>query len=873
LDRPLSSALLADRKAFQSDLTQCRTHAERVQLFQNHILEEMNRIRADYTAGGLSSLTEFAGRTAEWIEFLLKEAFWWAFEETTVTSCVSPAQANLRKEAGLFWRISPVAASPSLGASLELFVLFCEAATQTDAQFLTGFYVEFADRLEKLLRPAEAPPGTESYLFDVQIRIEPVFDFKRKNFSRRETGFTKRLAWLKLKPIVGAASVLREVDEARQAYIFSEEPILFKEAALDRIRRQQECSGKPNARFSPGGLLDIEYLTAVLQMAFGRKLPGDIRSDETLTALYGLWQAGAIGEKHYQDLRAAYVFLTGLAAVLETGRGKLCDADLPELTSEEFVRVGRKMGYQGPDAHAHSEFRLAFQHHMAGAERLYTDIMINLANQPWDQIPAAIVISPESVRVRLDELLRGTPRPEDVPALRRMGFTQIHEIGRRFQALCPNMTAFEPFSRVIEKSWALWPEIPSPDLALENLKFFAEKNEDPYRFWYALAKSDKGLRLLLHLFGTSRSLSALFLKRRECWPWVEQTQFLSAAQTLDLLKNPDCDLSTPEDLNDFKDREVLRLAMTDLFMGAPFDSLMQAHSKLTAFVLQRLSGFIPGSEETVLIGLGGTGSGAAPMGSEWNFRIIAENAPGLLTGRQWLEKITGNVGVSIWAHRGASEELSAPVFLWTVPALTAYFEQTQTLSLAAPWLQMTVLAGKAALGQAVLQSLRGAWRQPVWLEPNALKKAMAERCQSHLELQSRHEEDRDLVLAPGGLRDLEWIVTAAWSWRARENFQPCGLIDMLSALEAGSILPEAECALLREAFLEYQKICTRTGFSVSPFASLLPLDGEEFRVAAKAAGFRDQGIHPAETFFSQRLNHLRQNVLAVFKRFFQEALR
>jgi len=872
LDRPLSNALLADRKAFQSDLTQCRTHEERARLFQIHILDEVQRIRDSYASGGLSSLTEFAGRTSEWIEFLLKEAFWWAFEETAVVFCTTPKHTNARKDAALFWRVSSAAASPSLGTLLEVFVLFCEAPTEAEAQYLTNFYVKFAERFEKLLCPEQAAPESESCLFAMRVHVEPVFDFKRKNFTVKETGFSKRLAWLKLKPVVGAASILREVEDARVAFIFSDKPISFSEAALDRIRRQQECSGKPNARYSPGGLLDIEYLTAVLQMAFGRKLPGDIRSDDTLTALYGLWQAGALGEKHYQDLRAAYVFLTGLAALLETGRGALRNADLPDLTSEEFIQTGRLMGYQGPDAHVHSEFRLAYQHHMGGAERLYTDSMVNMANQTWDQIPAAIVISQDSVRVRLDELLRGTPRPEDVPALRRMGFTEIHQIGRRFQALCPNMTAFEPFSRVIEKSWVLWPEIPSPDLALENLKLFADINEDAYRFWYALAKSDKGLRLLLHIFGTSRYLAGLFLKMRECWPWVEQTQFLTTAQTLDLLKKPDCPLTTPAELNYFKDRETLRLALTDLFMGVPFDSLMDAHGQLVAFVLQRLSGFIPGTEQTVLIGLGGTGHGAAPMGAEWNFRIVARAEEGAACGREWLEKITGDVGANIWTHRGAVQEQGDLVFLSTAEALTEQFIQTETLSLAAPWLQMKTLAGNTALGQEVLQSLRQVWREPLWMEARALKSLMAERDQTHILLTARHEETRDLVLAPGGLRDVEWIVIAAWSRRAREKFQPCGLLDMLAAVEAGLILTKDEFAHLREAFLEYQKMRTRIGFSVSPVSSLLPLDGEDFRIGAKAVGFRDQGIHPAEKLFEQHLIRLRQNVRTIFDRFFQEAL-
>lgn len=817
-------------------------------------------------------MTEFTGRTSEWIEFLLKEAFWWVFEETTVMCCKTPEETNLRKDAALFWRISPLAASPSLGTSLELFILFCEMPSPAETRLITHFYAAFSENLEKLLTPSSETGESKSRLFDLQIRIEPAFDFKRKNFSIKDAGFSKRLAWLKLKPIVGASSILREVERARLDYVFSESPILFSEAALDRIQCQRLCSGKPNARYSPGGLLDIEYLTAALQMAFGHKLPGDIRSHETLTALYGLWQAGALGEKHYQDLRAAYVFLTGLAVLLESGRGLPRNADLPDLTSDEFIQIGKRLGYQGPDAHVQTEFRLACQHHMAGAERLYTEMMVNLANQAWEQIPAAIVISKESVRVRLDELLRGSPRPEDVPALRRMGFTEIHQIGRRFQALCPNMTAFEPFSRVIEKSWGLWSEIPSPDLALDHLKLFAEKNEDPYRFWYALAKSDKGLRLLLHIFGTSRHLSNLFLKMRECWSWVEQTQYLSTSQTMDLIKVPGERFKTLEDLNHFKDRETLRLALTDLFMGEPFDKLMQAQGGLITFVLGHLADFAAEADSMVILGLGGTGRAASPIGSEWNFRMIAVNENGLIPARAWFEKITGDVGAKIWTHLGSPKETREPLWLLTADRLAEQFKQTATLSFAAPWLQMMMLAGNPALEKKVLQSLRDTWRQPVWLEPAAFKPLMAERDQELVLLQSRHEEERDLVLAAGGLRDLEWIVTAAWSRRACENFQPCGLLEMLAAAEAGSILPKDECRQLREAFLEYQKFRTRVGFlNASAGLSLLPSDGEEFRTAAKAAGFRDQGIHSAESFFKQELARLRLSVRIIFERFFKEA--
>ncbi len=855
----------AEREAFQFDLALCRTYEERVRLFQNYLAVESARMRAERPAGGLSYLDEFSSRLSEWIEFLLKESFWWAFEETNIISCSTPAEANLKKDGALFWRISPSLASPALGDELEIFVVYRNAEALEEALFLETFYRQFCFYLAQLLGET---------VFRVRASALPVADFAKKYLDSIQPDFAQRLAWLKFKPVAGASSVTRAVEDARVSLVYSDQPFDFADAARERILRQSALTThRPDVLASPGGLLDIEYLTGALQMAFGRKIPGDARSTDTLTALYGLWQAGVIGEKHYQDLRAGYVFMTGLAEALKIQAGETAASvqTLPPENSAEFLEAAHLLGYKGPDAHVYTEFKLACQHHMASAERLYEMYMVNLANQPWEEIPACVVVSQDSVRVRLDELLRGAPRPEDVPALRRMGFTNMKEIGRRFQALCPNMTAFEPFSRVMEKSWELWPEIPSPDLALENLKTFLDKNDDPYRFWYALAKSEKGLRLLLHIFGTSRYLAALFLTMRECWPWVEQTQFLSAAQTLEALEKPAGDLASFAGLTYFKNREILRLTLTDLFMGEPFDSLMQAHSQLASFLLERVSGLVPGADQTSLIGLGGFGAGAHDLGTEWNFVLVAADEPGLVSARAWLEKITGGSTEDAWTHLPAPGLESDPAFLLHAGALAARFKQTERLSQAAGWLQASVLAGSRILAQKTLQALREAWSRASWLEPAALQAALEERSRGQEVLLSKHEEQAHLVLAPGSLRDLEWTVLLAWSRRARENFQPCGLLDMLKAVESGGILSAKECAGLRETFLEFQKIKTRLWLVTGSTSGVLPADAEDFRMAAKAFGFRDQGIDTAEARFQKHLARLRAGVLPVFERVFKEA--
>lgn len=862
----MPTAKFPERTALQFELSACRTFDERAALFHRHLQEQAGPSHGP--GQGVNFLDSAGVQAAGWIEFLLKESFWWAFEETGIRCCTTPAEANLKKDAALFWHQPPQQSLLGLSGELFIDVVYHEAASSEENAFLEKFYSEFCRQLAKMF---EAPAGGGGFKITAAISSTTVFKGK---LEQAQPDFAGRLNWLKFHSVAGASSVIREIETGRSALVFSNAPFSFADAARERVLRQHRMgSVEPDVRISPGGILDIEYLAAALQMAFGRKIQGDVRSPDTLTALYGLWQAGVIGEKHYQDLRAAYVFLTGLEEALRLlGESPEGLQKLPPENTPAFLKTARLMGYQGPDTHIFSEFKLACQHHMAAAERLYEFYMVNLANQPWEDITGQVVVTRESVRVRLDELLLGEPRPEDVPALRRMGFTDMGRLGKRFQALCPNMTAFEPFSHVMEKSWELWPEIPNPDLALDHLKQFLAQNDDPYRLWYALAKSDKGLRLLLNLFGTSRSLSLLFLKNRGCWPWVEQTQLLSSAQTLDELESAGTQ-ETFEKLSAFKNREWLRLALADFFMGESFEKLMQAYSRLLVYSVGQLGALTGNSGACAVMGLDGLAGGAHALTPEWNLVLVHTPEAGA-AARAWLEKMTGGTAGEAWTQLKAPAHNREPIFLLPVSGVEAYFRQMDDFSQASSWLQAGCLAGDPAVYRQAIAHLQAAWRRPACLEKKSLEKTLQLRHEHIERLLSRHEENLSLRYAAGGFDDAALAVSLAWSRRARgEQFEPCSLLQMLQTAAQSKILNEEETGLLREAFLEYQKMKSRLWFANGHTAGVLPHDPEEFRRTAKVMGFRDQGIDAAEARFRRHWDRLRANVLPLFERIFQDTLR
>ena len=864
-------ALIA-REEFQNALSFSRTFEERIRLFEDYRAAEAKRWIPKASDAGLPSLDEFSKRFSAAADFLLGEAFWWAFEQANIVCCTSPEEANLKKEGALFWVLSPSEASPGPGDLLNLTLIFRDAPSEDERAFLEKFYFRFASFICLLLGSESGPPGSSVLPFGVRLTPLPLSRFYQERLPAEEISFAKRAALLKCRPITGSASLTQTVQQALAAYIYSDQPFHFGEAARERVLRQNKSGNViHDVQLSPGGILDIEYLIATLQMAYGRKLSGDVRSPDTLTALYGLWRAGVIGEKHYQDLRAAYIFLTGLVQALKIHHGNMsAGGALPAENPQDFAAIGRLLGYQGPDNHVYTEFKLACQHHMGAAERLYETTLVNLANQDWDDIPGRVMVTRESVRVRLDELLRGAPRSEDVPVLRRMGFLDMKALGPRFQALCPNMTAFEPFSRTLERAWEIWPAIPNPDLSLEQLKLFLDKNKDSYRMWYALAKSEKGFRLLLHLFGTSRYLSDLFLRHRECWPWVEQSQYLSSAYSGETLEAAAGKNTGLEDLTAVYQKEILRLALADLFMGEPLDALMAAHSRLARFLLTRLIALVPGAEKIGVVGLGGLGSSGQNLGPEWDLQLMVEEEAGLKAASHFMDLLTGGSTERALIRlkiQGNDSEIKQPAVVLYENWLAQLGSMT-SLGEANPWLSASCLAGPPELCVKIAGALDLLAAGP-WTQPAALSRQLDKRHAEEAVLQSRHEENRHLILAPGALQDLEWSVWRASLRRAGKGPRSPSFSETLKTLEEEKICSGQEIWDLREAWLDFNKTLGRLRLMDSTSLSVMPADQEDFRIFAKVMGFLDQGIDPAEERFNRHWERLRGRVRAVFDHLFE----
>ena len=157
----------------------------------------------------------------------------------------------------------------------------------------------------------------------------------------------ERQALVKLRPIAGDAALGEELCRLRDVYAYESGPfdVTAMRAMRERQIRHLVKGGTFNAKFSPGGLVDIEYLIQGLQINHGTQNPS-LRSTNLREAMSRLHDTGILAGEDYIRLRKAYTFLRWLIDSLRVVRGNSKDVTLPAFGSEEFVFLARRLRYE-----------------------------------------------------------------------------------------------------------------------------------------------------------------------------------------------------------------------------------------------------------------------------------------------------------------------------------------------------------------------------------------------------------------------------------------------------------------------------------------------------------------------------------------------
>ena len=213
---------------------------------------------------------------------------------------------------------------------------------------------EYYERLvQELLQWIEAK---QEGIFQLDIRLRPhgekgllansFEDVKRYYRTGGAAAPFERQAWIKLRHVAGNAALGRRIERYRDDFVYGRAPWPLDAALHLRHRQMQELvpGGTTHVKYSPGGLIDIEYTAQYLQVRHGHREPS-LRTPNTLQALEALQETTLLARRDATILMEDYLFMRKVIDGLRIVRGNAKDLVLPEPGSDDMTYLARRLGY------------------------------------------------------------------------------------------------------------------------------------------------------------------------------------------------------------------------------------------------------------------------------------------------------------------------------------------------------------------------------------------------------------------------------------------------------------------------------------------------------------------------------------------------
>ena len=242
-----------------------------------------------------------------------------------------------------------------LGFASDIELMFVYAGDgRTDGEHA----LSSAEYYELLVRSVDNSIHTrQEGIFHIDLRLRPYgkagsmavsFDSFKKYYAPDGPAWAyERQALVKMRAIAGDETLSDELCRLRDLYAYESGP--FDVTAMRAMRERQVrhivVGGTFNAKFSPGGIVDIEYLIQGLQINHGAQNPA-LRSTNLRAAMWALHENGILADDDYTRLRKAHTFLRWLIDSLRVVRGNSKDVTMPAFGSDEFIFLARRLRYE-----------------------------------------------------------------------------------------------------------------------------------------------------------------------------------------------------------------------------------------------------------------------------------------------------------------------------------------------------------------------------------------------------------------------------------------------------------------------------------------------------------------------------------------------
>ncbi len=310
---------------------------KQIEAFNQSKDREMFRIDLHFLAHPDKQFNEFAREISQLADVTVSEAFKIAKNWTKKKKGAEPGQCAifaLGKWGGL-----------EMGYASDLEIIWVYDSSSPQAQ---AWYLHALQLFRNIIK------AKKDGIFEMDFRLRPDGEsgslvitlnrFKKYYTAKGEAHPFERQSLIRLRYCTGDVFIRDEVTQHTKSFVYSDHPHDILEMFRLRNRQINDLVKNKdiNVKYSPGGLVDAEYLIQTLQLIFGHLYP-DIQTSHTYQAAKKLLQHKILNKEEFNLFKEAYILLRSIINCLRVVRGNARDLILPDKTSLEFAYLERRL--------------------------------------------------------------------------------------------------------------------------------------------------------------------------------------------------------------------------------------------------------------------------------------------------------------------------------------------------------------------------------------------------------------------------------------------------------------------------------------------------------------------------------------------------
>lgn len=748
--------------------------------------------------------------------------------------------------------------------------------------------------IQRMLKYIEAK---DAGIFQIDLRLRPfgnkgplASSFKKWTEYYSEKGsaynYEKQLI-IKLRPVYGNREFTDKIMAAREDIIFSEKEININNT-IELRKKQIETLVKPdelNAKFSPGGLTDIEYSVQFLQLKYGNKYP-ELREQNTIKALEKLLELDIITPTEFEKLYNSYAFLRRLINALRMVKGNAKDLVIPPLDSDEFFFLAKRLGYVQkknftPQQQLEYDIKITFD----AVSKFFKIKFIEQKNNVFKESGLPVILIEDNVSA---EEVKDTFERLNIYDNEKI-FDTLRNIAKNCSDKNLLVTMFVLAERYISHS-------PDADKVIINFEKYLSNSKEQSALLKQMIFHPRYIEILVLIFGYSDFLSNIIINEPYLIHYFsnedilfENKNYEHFSSELNKIIMESANTNDTLDLiRKYRNREIIRIGLRDIYLNISLEKIVKEISDLADVIITAVYNIVlksKNSEELsdiqTIIALGKLGGRELNYSSDIDILFVSTNLEAASQEKTILETIDntliqlltsssqygqlfrvdtrlrpyGRAGMLVGAYNHYIDYYNSKADGWELQA----------------WLKARQIAGNVELGKRVIFQIQNFAllennHNKIFQSISKLRKAIYEQ------LKKENIADREVKLGAGGIRTIEFIVQH-YQIKNGNNYPDIlsgNTLYALSKFKYYKIIKPDIVDKLKESYIFLRKVEHRIQLLGWQQRHLLPESEIELSKLAKRMGYEDRVQENALRQFLKDYKYFTNTVITISENIYNE---